>query len=712
MGEGYHWESNILLNYCMRNKRFTLFLLALLFAQFSFLHAQQTHYTLTPAQSELRPVDRSLESTFSVADHPLPGALNIQPEQAPRPEQSSKTQAEIQLGTSSNIYTTLRPQQNQIIAIDSLQTIAFIHRQDIALWGGQAEDNGRFRYDISTDGGDNWALDVGYLQQLYTNYGRYPNIAAYNPNASANPLDLKFVYGGPTTRFPLPGWVGHVYGVSDVSATPGATVSATDNYLLDSDPTSFIQGSMVQGLPGEFWMVENEWDAGTEDILDSIRILKGTWNSNTSDVDWALYQSIYMDYDKTFDGSPIGTAPVMAFSPDGMHGWIAMTGNILNGTDTRTGTFMPIFLKSSDGGATWDPAFEVNLNNIPWMSDSLAGPIFGVGSGIPMCLNRNFDLTVDKFGVPHFGAVIYNADSVDSFNFFPGLEKFLADVFTTDGGVTWDASYMAPILTYDNSYGTTPSPVSLSNHVQAARTESGSHIFFSWVDSDTSQFTGSMNGVGFGESVNLAPNLRIVAKRASDAGQSYPRTITDPNLNWSGSILFPTMSPIVIEKAGKWHLPIVATDLISEPGNPVGFYYWGNDATFDIATTEFCLWPSMDLGWVHWGDPSFVPVNCITNTDNGNAQTESVIHTCFPNPTAGDAIIRFELKEMSELDVSLVNIYGQTVAELAQGEFNAGRHDVRVNTDELATGIYFYRIQTSMEGVGSEVFTGKLMIKQ
>jgi hypothetical protein len=458
-------------------------------------------------------------------------------------------------------------------------------------------------------------------------------------------------------------------------------------------------------------MVENQWD-GNAAITDTIKIFKGSWNSVTSDVDWVVHQAIAPGYDKTFDGTPYGSSPVIAFSPDGMTGWIAMTGNILNGTDTRQGTILPIFLKSSDGGATWGAAYEVNLSNVGWIPDSLIGPVFGTGSGLPFCLFQNFDLTVDKKGDPHLGIVIYNAGPTDDYSFEPGLEKILADVYSTDGGTTWDASYLAPVLTYNNTYGTN-NPVSQSNYVQAARTESGSHLFFSWADSDTSQYTGSMNGIGFNESNNLAPNLRIVAKRVSDGGQSYPKTISDADLTWGGSILYPTMAPIVIEKNGKWHLPIVATDMPNEPDNPVGFYYWGNDATF-ATNTEFCIWTSMKLGWNYWGDPNWVagPSDCIVNVDEGFAQTETVIHTCFPNPTSGDAVIRFDLAESSNLKVNLVNMYGQTVAELAHGVYSNGRHDIRVNTSELASGLYFYNIHTYGESAVGEVFTGKLMLKQ
>lgn len=681
------------------------------------LQAQQRQMLQVKSQQyETRKIVRNFDAHDQYHDQSIVGNHNIGQQSSWTPPTSGKTSAAAptQLGTADNAFTALRGYANQVIANQDLGTVVYIHRQNLDVFGGQPTDNGRYRYDISTDGGLNWAIDIGTLQQTYTNYGRYPNISLY-PGATNNPFDAKIVWGGPTNRFPTPGWIGHVYGVADVVATSAATTTSTETYLFDTEQT-LLPGSMVQGEAGEFWMAENQYD-GT-DITDSIRIMKGTWNANNNDVDWVVEHTIDPSYDKSFDNTAYGSAPVMGFSPDGTTGWIAMTGNFTSGTDTRSGTILPAFAKSTDGGDTWGTFFEVNLNDISWVQDSLQSLWVDTAnnpaaSGLAFTLFRNFDMVVDQNGNPHMGVVVYSAAPTDDYFFQPGFAKFLADVYSTDGGQTWDASYIAPVLTYDNDFGSGTNTVNMANYVQVSRTGDGSHIFFSWADSDTSQFTGSMNGVGLGETANLSPNLRCSAKRISDGGQTYPWTISDGDLTWEGRILFPTMSPITHTVSGSWRLPIVAMELTNTvPDDPVTFYYWGNDATVPVPGTNvpdyFCEWRTMDLGWPNWGDPSFDPQTggpCLVNNDPLDGRADIVLHQSYPNPTTGEAVIRFELPAITELNLELVNMYGQQVRVLAQGEYPAGKTDVRIQTEELAAGVYFYNLRA-----GDQTFTKKMIV--
>ncbi|HHG84408.1 MAG TPA: T9SS type A sorting domain-containing protein, partial [Bacteroidetes bacterium] len=616
--------------------------------------------------------------------------------------------APIPIGTASNAYTCIRGQQNQVAANDSLNLITFIHRQDISIHGGQATDNGQYRYDISTDGGLTWSKDVGALQATYTNYGRYPNATLFNPGTTSNPFDAKMVWGGPTNHFPTPGWLDHVYGTADI-ATSGTPASSED-YHFSTDQT-LIPGSMTQGLPGEFWMIENQYN-GTV-ITDTIRVMKGVWNSAAMPpkVEWTVAFKIDPGFDKTFDGTPNGSSPVIAFGPDGMNGWIAMTGNITNGSNTASGVILPIFMKTTDGGATWGSAYEVNLDNIPWIKDSLQSLWVDsmnnpAGSGLAFCLYRNFDLTVDNNGNPHFATVIYNASGADDFTFSPSFAKFLGDVYSPDGGATWEVSYLSPILAYDKDFGST-NTVNMSTFVQASRSEDGRYLFFSWPDSDTSQFTGSMNGIGFGDISNIAPNLRICAKRVSDGGQTYPKLVSDGDLTWEGRVLYPTMAPITRKIGGKFHLPIVSMELtLNDANQTCSFFYWGNDAVIDFTTANFCQWQNgMELSWSVFSDPGFTGSPCVVNVDDNVGQNDIILHQSFPNPTSGEAVIGFELPAVTSLNIELVNMYGQQVAVLAKGEFNAGSHRVVANTADLAAGVYFYNLRTA-----DQIITKKMIV--
>lgn len=614
--------------------------------------------------------------------------------------------APIQLGTSSNSLTARRNETNQVVCVDSLGgLIAFIHRQDVSVWGGGTTENGRFRYDISTDGGATFTNDIGPMQNVYTNYGRYPNISAYNPGTTQNPFDAKFVYVAPTNRFPTPGWIGHVAGTSAV--TTSGTPSGVDNYVFDSENT-LLPGGLCQGKPGEFWYTDFQYD-GTN-LMDSVQLYKGTYNTTTGDIDWVLAHKLVPGYSTSATGSINAVGPNIAFSPDGMTGWVGILSNI--GTDPNDSTFQPVFFKSTDGGATWGAPVEVNLNSFPWVRDSLQS-LWIDSLGNPAASGDaasafDYDITVDNGGNVHLASVICNAGAGQAFSVGSGLAKFLADVHTTDGGATWQAAYIAPVLTFRGSFGSA-NPMDQDNFVQVSRDESGSIVFYSWVDSDTAQFTGNMAGVGFSSSDNLAPNLRIAARRVFDGAMPYPKLITDGDLVWEGRMLIPTMAPIVHKVGQRYELPIVGLELLqNDPNLETAFWYFGKDAYFDFTggtgNATWCDPANMDLGWVAWGYTG-ASAACLTSVKNPVAGPKVVLHQSFPNPTNGSATIRFDLPNATSVHMDLVNMYGQQVATLANGELAAGVHDVVVETNRLAAGVYFYNLRAN-----GEVLTQKMIV--
>ena len=63
-----------------------------------------------------------------------------------------------------------------------------------------------------------------------------------------------------------------------------------------------------------------------------------------------------------------------------------------------------------------------------------------------------------------------------------------------------------------------------------------------------------------------------------------------------------------------------------------------------------------------------------------------------PNPFNPVTSIPFTLGSESLVSLSVYNIAGEVVAEVAEGRFTAGAHNVNWNASEFASGVYFYRI--------------------
>ena len=65
----------------------------------------------------------------------------------------------------------------------------------------------------------------------------------------------------------------------------------------------------------------------------------------------------------------------------------------------------------------------------------------------------------------------------------------------------------------------------------------------------------------------------------------------------------------------------------------------------------------------------------------------------YPNPFNPSTTIQYALPHRTHVALTVYNTLGQQVAELINGEMDAGHHEVRFDGSRLASGVYFYRIQ-------------------
>jgi photosystem II stability/assembly factor-like uncharacterized protein len=66
----------------------------------------------------------------------------------------------------------------------------------------------------------------------------------------------------------------------------------------------------------------------------------------------------------------------------------------------------------------------------------------------------------------------------------------------------------------------------------------------------------------------------------------------------------------------------------------------------------------------------------------------------YPNPFNPSTTIRYGVPHRSHVTLMVFNPLGQTIAELVNGDIDAGFHEVQFNATNLASGVYFYRLQT------------------
>lgn len=65
----------------------------------------------------------------------------------------------------------------------------------------------------------------------------------------------------------------------------------------------------------------------------------------------------------------------------------------------------------------------------------------------------------------------------------------------------------------------------------------------------------------------------------------------------------------------------------------------------------------------------------------------------YPNPFNPSTQIRFTIPEKAHVKLEVFNLIGQKVADLINGEMNAGEYSITFNANGLSSGIYLYRLQ-------------------
>jgi hypothetical protein len=92
-------------------------------------------------------------------------------------------------------------------------------------------------------------------------------------------------------------------------------------------------------------------------------------------------------------------------------------------------------------------------------------------------------------------------------------------------------------------------------------------------------------------------------------------------------------------------------------------------------------------------------------TEENSLPTVYSLYNNYPNPFNPATTIQYDIPEQSYVIIKIYNIVGEEVTTLLNEEQNAGRYQLQWNAKQLASGVYFYRIQA-----GSFVDTKKMLL--
>ncbi|MEO8151339.1 MAG: T9SS type A sorting domain-containing protein [Bacteroidia bacterium] len=89
-----------------------------------------------------------------------------------------------------------------------------------------------------------------------------------------------------------------------------------------------------------------------------------------------------------------------------------------------------------------------------------------------------------------------------------------------------------------------------------------------------------------------------------------------------------------------------------------------------------------------------VTVNCKISDGNVVVMNDFSLH---PNPSNENAYLEFSLDEQKQVTVTIYDLTGRSVSEIAGQYYDAGDYQLTLNTSELNNGIYFVKINSGNE---------------
>jgi len=99
------------------------------------------------------------------------------------------------------------------------------------------------------------------------------------------------------------------------------------------------------------------------------------------------------------------------------------------------------------------------------------------------------------------------------------------------------------------------------------------------------------------------------------------------------------------------------------------------------------------LQWFHFTAKADTLVS-VPEKSRINIPTMYNLEQNFPNPFNPSTTIEFALAEDCDVHLTVYDILGRIVEDLAQGEYRAGHHRLIFDASDLTTGIYYYKLET------------------
>ena len=235
--------------------------------------------------------------------------------------------------------------------------------------------------------------------------------------------------------------------------------------------------------------------------------------------------------------------------------------------------------------------------------------------------------------------------------------------------------------------------------------DDGGHMF------STNLHAPQRGGVLFQPPSNVYP-FRLLSVRIwfSTPGAFEIHMLTETHIGYHDGVDQVTPFPYVALQVDDWDTVDFQWDNIILSEDFVFTGQWSSDVPkiWGDGSGSGHFWRDNGLGWFQYY--AMDPLIRATIETNTGVQIELPpaalangfrLDSVYPNPWNSEAWVRIQIQRPQNVNLQLVDLTGRRVAALWEGAMSAGIHDIRVDGNNLASGIYFLTAQGSFGGSAS-----------
>jgi hypothetical protein len=161
------------------------------------------------------------------------------------------------------------------------------------------------------------------------------------------------------------------------------------------------------------------------------------------------------------------------------------------------------------------------------------------------------------------------------------------------------------------------------------------------------------------------------------------------------------------DQANNYDTLRTALDNYSTINPPSNFHYPINFRSIEIRLGFYTTVDDTNRGYIYFDNlrVKYPDLTSVIPFINDIIPREIKLYQNYPNPFNSSTTVEFDLSKSGKAVLTIFDITGREVKELINRNLSYGHHKVHWDTNSLASGLYFYRLDTD-----SQTATKKMML--